>query len=96
MCLIKVRGDSMVPTLQPADIVLVDHSRNYIDAQGGLYAITREMGPGESGIIVKRLQVLTEKIRIISDNPIYPLEEVSPDNIIINGKVLWFGRELER
>ena len=39
MSLIKVVGDSMEPALLTGDLVLVDHSRIRVDAQGGIYAI---------------------------------------------------------
>lgn len=95
MSLIRVRGDSMEPTLYSGDAVLVDHSRNFIDPEGGIYAISL------GGIImIKRLQSLypaKKKVLIISDNKTkYEPIESDPEKININGKVLWFGREIER
>jgi phage repressor protein C with HTH and peptisase S24 domain len=93
MSLIRVRGDSMEPTLRSGDIVLVDHSRNYVDPHGGIYAVALQ-----EDIMLKRLQAIypSNRIRIISDNSKYDPTEVDPDNLKINGKVIWFGRELER
>lgn len=93
MSLIKVRGDSMEPTLLSGDLVLVDHGRNGLDPEGGLYALSID-----HQIIVKRIQVLftEKKIRIISDNPKCPTIEADPEEVDINGKVIWFARELER
>ena len=93
MSLIRVVGDSMEPTLESGDIVLIDHSRNYVDLHGGIYAIVVQ-----EEIMLKRLQVLypSEKIRVISDNSKYQPVEVEPDLLKINGKVIWFGREIER
>lgn len=92
MSLIRVSGDSMEPTLYSGDIVLVDHNRNYIDPQGGIYAIVIN-----NIIMIKRLQLyLTKRLRIISDNKKYEPLEAEPEQIIINGKVIWFGREIER
>ncbi len=92
MSLIKVKGDSMEPTLSSGDMILVDHSRNTIDPQGGIYAIVID-----DMIMIKRLHVLgTNKIRIVSDNPHYDPIETTADALKINGKVLWFCRELER
>ena len=64
MSIIKVSGDSMEPTLFSGDIVLVDHNRNYIDPQGGIYAIAMD----DDVIMIKRLQVIypLKRIRIIS------------------------------
>jgi hypothetical protein len=49
-------------------------------------------------IMIKRLQVnfLTNRIKIISDNPKYDAAEVEQEKILINGKVIGYGRELER
>ena len=90
MSLIKVSGDSMEPSLLSGDIVLVDHSRNYIDPQGGIYAVEID-----NAIIIKRLQAIytTKKIRIISDNQRYEPLDVTPEQIHINGKVIWMGRD---
>jgi len=92
MSLIRVSGDSMEPTLYSGDIVLVDHNRNYIDPQGSIYAITVD-----DVIMIKRLQSVypSRKIRIISDNPRYEAFELNPDQVIINGKIKWFAREIE-
>ena len=91
MSLILVSGDSMSPTLQEGDIVLVNHNENFLDPNGGIYAITIN-----NMILIKRLQInfQTEKILVISDNPKYEKFEVDAGDIIINGKVIWFGREL--
>lgn len=92
MSLIKVKGDSMEPTLLSGDMILVDHSKNVIDPQGGIYAIVID-----DMIMLKRLQVLGQgRIRVVSDNPRYESIEVHADALAINGKVLWYCRELER
>jgi phage repressor protein C with HTH and peptisase S24 domain len=93
MSLIKVSGDSMVPTLLPGDLVLVDHSRTTVTLQGGIYAISIDQE-----IMIKRIQVLfhENKLRILSDNTHYESIEADPDKVKINGKVIWFGREMEK
>ncbi|MBI3755761.1 MAG: hypothetical protein HY265_06345 [Deltaproteobacteria bacterium] len=93
MALIRVSGDSMEPTLYSGDIVLVDHNLNYIDPQGGIYAVAMN-----DVIMIKRVQVIypSKKVRIISDNIKYKPLEASSEQVIINGKVIWFGREIER
>ena len=92
MSLIKVKGDSMEPTLLSGDMILVDHSKNFIDPQGGIYAIVID-----DMIMLKRLQVLGQgRIRVVSDNPRYESIEVHADALAINGKVLWYCRDLER
>jgi phage repressor protein C with HTH and peptisase S24 domain len=92
MTLIAVAGDSMEPTLLSGDLVLVDHGRNTIAAQGGIYAISIE-----DEIMIKRVQpAFPDKLLIISDNKQYPPYEVELDKVKINGKVIWYARELER
>jgi len=91
--LIKVSGDSMEPTLLSGDLVMVDHSRTDIASQGGIYAISID-----HEILIKRLHLLYQdsKIHVISDNKQYPPQEIDANKIIINGKVIWYARELER
>jgi len=93
MALIKVSGDSMEPTLQSGDLVLVDHGRDYLDPHGGIYAIALD-----DTLMIKRLQpeYPNKKVQIISDNPKYKVMEAMIDQVHINGKVIWFGREIER
>jgi phage repressor protein C with HTH and peptisase S24 domain len=93
MSLIKVAGDSMEPTLLSGDLVLVDHARISVAPQGGIYAISID-----HEIMIKRIQVLfpTNTLKIISDNKRYEPIEADPDQVKINGKVIWFGRDLER
>lgn len=93
MSLIKVSGDSMAPTFVSGDLILVDHNKNYIDPQGGLYAIVLD-----DGIMIKRIQVMYpgKKLKIASDNLNYESIEVEADLVTVNGKVIWFGREIDR
>ncbi len=93
LSLIKVQGDSMEPTLLSGDLVLVDHSRTVVAPQGGIYAIATD-----HEIMIKRIQVLfpQNKLKIISDNPRYEPIEADPGQIRINGRAIWYGREIER
>ncbi len=91
MSIIKVQGDSMEPTLQSGDLVLVHHSKDTI-TRGGLFAITIDQE-----ILIKRIQPLMgQKLLVISDNSKYTSLEIAAEEIHINGKVIWFARELER
>ena len=92
MSLIKVAGDSMESTLYSGDIVLVDHSRDYLDPQGGIYALAVN-----DEIVIKRVERIgSNRVRLISDNPRYAPIDLPADQVRINGKVIWFGREIER
>lgn len=92
MSLIKVSGDSMEPTLRDGDLALVDHGRNNIASQGGIYAIALD-----DEIMVKRVQpIFPNKLLVISDNKQYPAQEIAAENVRVNGKVIWYARDLER
>lgn len=92
MSLIKVAGDSMEPTFLSGDLVLVDHGRNIVPGRGGIFAIAID-----EEIMVKRVQPISpDKLLVISDNKQYPPFEVARDQVQINGKVIWFARELEK
>jgi len=93
MSLIKVQGDSMEPTLFSGDLVLVDHSKTSIAPQGGIYAISIN-----HEIMIKRVQILflEGRLRIISDNKQYEPIDAPVDQVRVNGKVIWYGRDLER
>ena len=71
---LPVHGDSMEPTLQHGDIVLVNHEKTRGD---GVFVI--RMG---NALRVKRLQWLANgDLRISSDNAIYEPEQVNPDDL---------------
>lgn len=93
MRLMTVVGDSMEPTLYEGDIVLVDLSKK-APSKEGIYALRIY-----DGLVVKRLQRLSRtKLRVISDNPKYPPQEVDlegeTNDFAIIGRVVWMGREL--
>jgi len=81
--IIRASGDSMEPTICSGDMTLVDvrpiDKANMID---GIYVIQR----GDY-TYTKRLQVVSEGIKIISDNPRYENEMASED-IKICGRVI--------
>ena len=89
--LMEVDGASMMPTLEPGDMVLVDQGRQELISDG-IYAF------GEGDVInIKRLQRVYPLVRIVSDNPDtvrYPSREVDPTTIRIIGRVIWFARQL--
>jgi phage repressor protein C with HTH and peptisase S24 domain len=93
MSMIRVLGDSMAPTLLDGDMVLVNHGITTVAAGGGIYAITFQ-----DEIIVKRIDVLfpSGQWQVRSDNPDYPSFTVEPSQVVINGKIIWFARALER
>ena len=88
---VRVEGDSMEPTLMESDTVLINKNVNAIGAGGGIFAVK-----WHDMILVKRLQMnpQTNEIIIKSDNQKYDSMVVKPNEIQIEGKVIWYGREV--
>jgi len=80
---IHVDGESMEPTLQDGSIVFVDREQTNINKNGIYIASTT------SGLFIKRIQKRADgMIELISDNPMYPPQTISPDEVTIVGKVV--------
>ncbi len=80
--MITVSGDSMFPTLQDKELVVIDKSKTEIK-DNKIFVIC----VGDN-VLVKRLQISVHGVRIISDNKEYPVETISPDEIKIIGQVV--------
>ena len=76
-----VQGDSMEPTLTSGDTVFVD-TRHRIPSPDGIYAIVDMFG----GLIVKRLEVRDDRVRVISDNPRHSEYTISIDELLVIGR----------
>lgn len=88
--LVRGIGHSMEPTLRNGDQVLVDINDRQLSNLGGLYWIDY---CGAHGI--KRLQPAPRgKVWINSDNPVEPRIEADAEDVRIEGRVIWFAREL--
>ena len=88
---LEVEGDSMAPELKGNDVVLINKNIKEVSLGGGIDAIK-----WKGNILVKRLQVnpQTGTVLIKSDNPSYETLETNLDDIEIEGKIIWFGREI--
>ena len=88
---LEVEGDSMAPELKGNDVVLINKNIKEVSLGGGIYAIK-----WKGNILVKRLQVnpQTGTVLIKSDNPSYETLETNLDDIEIEGKIIWYGREI--
>ncbi len=90
LSVIRVRGDSMVPTFHDGDDILVDAG---IEAQrprdGGVYVL-RVAGD----LVVKRLALAPAGFTVISDNPAYPAWNCARDGLDVVGRVIWAGRRV--
>lgn len=82
---INVQGDSMCPTIEPGDLIFVDISINQFDGDG-IYVFGFD-----DKIYVKRLQMIPDKLLVISDNQIYREWGITSENehrFMVFGKVL--------
>jgi transcriptional regulator with XRE-family HTH domain len=87
LLVLDITGDSMVPTIASGERVIINTAHR-TPSPDGLYAIRDAFG----SIVVKRLQLLRAsqptRVKIISDNPMHPTEEVLLNELEIVGKVL--------
>ncbi len=89
MALIEVIGDSMSPTADEGDVVLVD-LREARFRHDGVYVLRTG-----NDLAVKRLQRQPDgSILIRSDNPAYESYAVQPEEISVRGRALWVGGRL--
>ena len=88
---LEVEGDSMAPELKEKDVVLINKNIKEVSLGGGIYAIK-----WKGNILVKRLQVNPHAgtVLIKSDNQNYETLETDLDDIEIEGKIIWYGREI--
>lgn len=88
--LVRGIGDSMEPTLRTGDRVMVDINDRQLSRTHGVYWIDHL---GTHGI--KRLRPAGRgTIMVMSDNPMVPDFEVDAQDIRIEGRVIWFARDL--
>lgn len=82
---VTVNGDSMEGTINPGDEIFVDITVNQFDGDG-IYVFVF----GRS-LHVKRLQMLKDRLAVISDNPAYErwfIENNEEDQLFVMAKVL--------
>ncbi len=83
------RGDSMQPTLQDGDIVLIDRSVRTIREQDAIWALTL----GDIAMI-KRVRVKNDRVSLLSDNERIPPDEVHHEEVNVVGRVIFIGRRI--
>lgn len=90
--LLTVRGDSMAPTLNSNDLVLVDMRANKIE-DNAVYVLQPN-----GALVIKRVQrKFNGTVVIKCDNPAYEDEFLAPDEahrLAVLGRVVWVGRQL--
>lgn len=82
---VNVRGDSMAGTIEPGDLIFVDVSISSFDGDG-IYVFGFD-----DKIYVKRLQMVPDKILVISDNPKYKewaVDQSNEERFYVFGKVM--------
>ena len=83
-----VQGDSMTPTLQPGDLLLVDEAVRGI-APGAIHVL--RLG---DALLVKRLRVAGRQVEVTSDNPAYPTVAAGVAEVTVLGRVVGISRRL--
>jgi hypothetical protein len=91
LSLIRVEGDSMQPTLNDGDDIMVDTAAAEHVIKKGIYVLRLD-----GTLMVKRLlPVKGGIVSILSDNPSYiAIEGVAAAAIKVIGRVVWVGRRL--
>ncbi len=86
--MIRVIGDSMLPTLTDGDEILVDRRDAHERLRDGIYVLR-----ADGALLVKRLVREGEGFAVRSDNPTAdPVDLAGGVDVI--GRVLWAGRRL--
>ena len=84
LAIVRVKGDSMNPTLHDGDWVLVDKAQRRV-SQEGIYALRVFE---DSWIKRISLNLRDRLVRIISDNPVVPMQELPEGEIDVIGRVI--------
>ena len=90
--IIFAQGDSMMPTIDGGDSLLVDHARKEI-YDGKIYCVRID-----GQLYAKRLQKIPpDRVLIVSDNPKYrsfeiDLKENKDFDFAVIGEIRWWGR----
>lgn len=92
LVLISVKGDSMEPTINNGDLILVNIREDRIE-DDAIYVLQRD-----GALIVKRIQrKMDDSVIIKSDNPLYAQEELDSskaESLRVLGRVVWFMRKI--
>jgi phage repressor protein C with HTH and peptisase S24 domain len=92
LSIVRVEGDSMSPTLNAGDEILVDLGDSAERLRDGIYVLR-----AEDALVVKRLALnpLGRTVTVQSDNPAYPdWPDCGIDEINYIGRVIWASRKV--
>lgn len=90
LSIVRVRGDSMAPTLLDGDDILVDRFDGHARVREGIYVLDRD-----DTLLVKRVGLgpSAGRLHITSDNPAYPSwPDCNAAEVRLVGRVVWSGR----
>ena len=91
LSVVRVEGDSMAPTLNAGDDILVDLGDTQ-RLRDGIYVLR-----ADEALVVKRLALhpAGRRVTVQSDNPAYPdWPDCGIDDIHCIGRVIWAGRKI--
>jgi len=90
LCLMRVSGDSMLPTLTSGDIIMIDKTAPGVKFREGIWVF--ELG---DSIYFKRVMQLGDaQYRATSDNAQYPSITFDKKDVIFRGRAVWLGKTL--
>ena len=92
LSIIRVEGDSMAPTLNAGDDILVDLGDTGGRLRDGIYVLR-----ADEALVVKRLALhpAGRRVTVQSDNPAYPdWPDCGIEDINCIGRVIWAGRKI--
>ena len=92
LSIVRVEGDSMAPTLNPGDEILVDLGDCADRLRDGIYVLRVD-----DALVVKRLALhpMGGRVTVQSDNPAYSdWPDCGLDEINCIGRVIWAGRKI--
>jgi hypothetical protein len=84
---VRVTGDSMAPTFREGETVVVDTTRRDLDT-GGVFALRR----GRDVVIRRLILRMNGAYDVLADNPVYPGDEMSEEDLErmqCIGRVVW-------
>lgn len=92
LSIVRVEGDSMSPTLNAGDDILVDLKDSAGRLRDGIYVLRID-----DALVVKRIALnpVAREVTIQSDNPSFPdWPNCSLDDLTPIGRVIWSGRRI--
>lgn len=92
LSIVRVEGDSMAPTLNAGDEILVDLGDCVERLRDGIYVLRID-----DAVVVKRLALnpVARRVTVQSDNPAYPdWPDCELGEINCIGRVIWSGRRI--